>query len=92
VGLALPLGIGADIPKKFKAKYAVIDEENCTKCRRCLVVCYYSSLKAEKKKVFVEKDRCVGCGLCQWVCPYEAIMYKERTNEEEYLRALRSEA
>jgi dihydroorotate dehydrogenase/NAD-dependent dihydropyrimidine dehydrogenase PreA subunit len=92
VGLALPLGIGADIPKKFKAKYAVIDEENCTKCRRCLVVCYYSSLKAEKKRVLVEEDRCVGCGLCQWVCPYDVITYKERTNEEEYLRALRSEA
>ena len=91
VGLALPLGVGADIPKKFKARYAVVDDEKCINCRRCLAVCFYSSLKAEKKKVFADKDRCAGCGLCQWVCPYNAIVYKERVNEEEYLQALRRE-
>ena len=91
VGLALPVGVGADIPKKFKARYAVIDDEKCIKCRRCLAVCFYSGLKAEKKKLFADQARCVGCGLCQWVCPYEAITYKERASEEEYLKALRSE-
>lgn len=91
VGLALPVGVGADIPKKFKPRYAFIDEKKCVDCKRCLAVCFYHSLGAERKKVFVDKDRCVGCGLCQWVCPYKAIAYKERANEEEYLKALQRE-
>ena len=59
-----------------KDKTSHIDQELCTKCKRCIKV---GCLAIESKKtdggvdIVINEDICTGCGLCSTVCNAEAI-------------------
>jgi dihydroorotate dehydrogenase subfamily 1 len=53
---------------------AVVQQERCTACGRCLEVCAYGAVRLpEGGKAAVAGERCTGCGLCVSVCPAECI-------------------
>ncbi|MFW9889554.1 MAG: 4Fe-4S binding protein [Candidatus Thorarchaeota archaeon] len=53
---------------------AVIDENLCTGCERCVRVCPHDALSMnEKEKASVDKALCAGCGLCWYECPEKDI-------------------
>ncbi len=82
--LALVLGI-----KKFDkevgieaAEKAVLIEEKCTGCKKCLGSCVFSAIKWDEKKnkPIFDYLRCEGCGTCGIVCPENAIVLKKVEN------------
>ena len=53
---------------------AMIDEDLCTGCERCVRVCPHDALSMNaKKKAEVDDNVCAGCGLCWYECPEKAI-------------------
>lgn len=82
--LALVLGI-----KKFDEKIgieaaekAVLSEEKCTGCKKCLDSCVFSAIgwDKEKNKPVFDYMRCEGCGTCGIVCPENAIFLEKIEN------------
>ncbi len=51
------------------------DEERCTHCGACTVVCPTGALSmdAETREVDFEPEKCVACGICVPVCPPRAM-------------------
>ena len=77
IGKALPM-IGAynDLDNTQQV-IAVIDEETCINCLRCVKACAASGYQAiefnpETHYPRVIEDRCVGCSLCTGVCPAQS--------------------
>jgi MinD superfamily P-loop ATPase len=63
--------------EEFRAgQIALIDEESCTRCGRCLEVCRFEAITPDLN---VETLNCEGCGACRVVCPAEAVELVERT-------------
>lgn len=50
-----------------------IDEEKCTKCKKCIREIGCPALITEDGKVKIDTNLCTGCGLCTGVCPFGAI-------------------
>jgi len=71
---------------------AVVDEEVCTGCKTCLVVCPYGAISFdEEKHVAVINDAlCKACGCCVAACPSGAITQRgfDDTQIEAELAAL----
>jgi heterodisulfide reductase subunit A len=67
-----------------EATTAVIDEEKCSGCRICNLLCPYSAISfLEEEKVSRINDAlCKGCGACVASCPSSAIKHKHYTTEE----------
>jgi heterodisulfide reductase subunit A len=69
---------------EMEAAIAVIDEEKCSGCRICNLLCPYSAI------TFIEEDKvsrinealCKGCGTCVAACPSAAITHNHFTAEE----------
>ena len=69
---------------ELEAATAVIDEEKCSGCRICNLLCPYSAIS------FIEDDKvsrinealCKGCGTCVAACPSGAITHRHFTSEE----------
>jgi heterodisulfide reductase subunit A len=69
---------------ELEAAVAVIDEEKCSGCRICNMLCPYNAIS------FIEEDEvsrinealCKGCGTCVAACPSAAITHKHFTSEE----------
>lgn len=55
----------------------VLDEDKCTGCLVCWVLCPDASIKRVKLdkrfKVAINYDYCKGCGICAAECPVNAI-------------------
>lgn len=54
----------------------VRNEERCTHCGHCVVVCPTKALRIEdyqSQKVVFDTDRCVACELCVPACPPRAM-------------------
>lgn len=51
------------------------DDERCTDCGACVVVCPTGALSmdADSREVSFEADKCVACGICVPVCPPRAM-------------------
>lgn len=51
------------------------DEERCTDCGACVVVCPTNALAMdmETREVNFDPDQCVACGICVPVCPPRAM-------------------
>ncbi len=62
--------VGAHEPRTV----AVIDEETCIGCRKCLDVCPVDAILGARKLMHtVLTDECNGCGLCVPPCPMDCI-------------------
>ena len=51
------------------------DEEKCTHCGACVVICPTEALKVDKKsrKIIFDSDSCIACELCIDPCPTKAM-------------------
>jgi heterodisulfide reductase subunit A len=69
---------------ELEAATAVIDEEKCSGCRVCNLLCPYSAISyIEDEKVSrINEALCKGCGTCVAACPSGAITHKQFTTEE----------
>ena len=69
---------------ELEAATAVIDEERCSGCRICNLLCPYSAISfIEDEKVSrINEALCKGCGTCVAACPSVAITHKQFTTEE----------
>ena len=51
-----------------------LDQEKCTGCGMCLMVCPHAVLATENGHVRIEnRDACMECGACAQNCPSEAL-------------------
>jgi electron transport complex, RnfABCDGE type, B subunit len=74
--LAKRLGVTADLSEHedLGPKYAVINEDLCIGCMRCITECSTDAIVGAAKQVHtVVADVCHGCSKCFKVCPTEAI-------------------
>ncbi len=69
---------------ELEAATAVIDEEKCSGCRICNLLCPYSAISfIEDEKVSrINEALCKGCGTCVAACPSGAITHRQFTTEE----------
>jgi MinD superfamily P-loop ATPase len=66
---------GTDFKGKSKA---VINDELCSQCRRCLELCRFQAVERIDGRYRVDPFSCEGCGLCQLACPVHAIEMEEQ--------------
>ncbi len=69
---------------EIEAATAVIDEELCSGCRVCNLLCPYTAITfdEEKKVSRINEALCKGCGVCVAACPSAAITGKHFTSEQ----------
>jgi len=75
------LGLDKIYPRAYHV--AVIDEDQCTHCGRCVGRCPFAAFYQDgteirlhgetRRQVFYDEDSCWGCGLCVNACPESAI-------------------
>jgi heterodisulfide reductase subunit A len=60
-----------------------IDQNKCTGCGTCIVLCPYSAIdKNDDGKAEVTEVLCKGCGVCASSCPEKAVTLKNYTDEQ----------
>jgi len=69
---------------EIEAAIATIDEQLCSGCRICNLLCPYKAISfdEEKKVCQVNEAVCKGCGVCVAACPTGAITGKHFTTEQ----------
>ena len=54
-----------------------LDQEKCTGCRMCIIVCPQQVFEMNTKKAMItDRDACMECGACARNCPAGAITVK----------------
>lgn len=69
---------------EIEATTAVIDEERCSGCKICNLLCPYSAISfdEEKKVSQINEALCKACGVCVAACPSGAITGKHFTTTQ----------
>ena len=69
---------------EIEAAIAAIDEELCSGCRICELLCSYNAISFDREKEVcrVNEALCKGCGVCVAACPSGAITGKHFTTEQ----------
>lgn len=69
---------------EIEAATAVIDDELCSGCKICNLLCPYSAISFDEEKEVsqVNEALCKGCGVCVAACPSGAITGKHSTTEQ----------
>ena len=69
---------------ELEAITAVVDEELCSGCKTCILLCPYNAISfdEEKKVSRIEEALCKGCGTCVAACPSAAITQRHFTTEQ----------
>jgi formate hydrogenlyase subunit 6/NADH:ubiquinone oxidoreductase subunit I len=69
-----------EVRKRRAPKYlAVVDQDGCTGCEVCIVVCpadciYWAPVgNGVNPVVEIDYDKCIGCTLCSDYCPWNTI-------------------
>jgi ferredoxin like protein len=58
--------------------FITVNKENCTACKRCLIVCPVNLWKLENGIAKIRenyKELCLECGSCWQVCDFNAINF-----------------
>lgn len=73
------------IPPEFVKAHpalAIVVEEDCIGCDRCVPLCFFNALAMVdrpehkyKRVALVDADNCTGCGLCFEACPTDAFVW-----------------
>ncbi len=57
-----------------------INQENCSGCGTCEMVCPHHVIDLNSKRAFLSYEvRCIECGACQLNCPNKAIIVTKGT-------------
>ncbi len=69
---------------ELEAATSVIDEEKCSGCRICSLLCPYGAISfiEDKKVCRINEALCKGCGTCAAACPSGAITHNQFTTEQ----------
>jgi len=69
---------------EIEAAIAVIDEELCSGCRICNLLCPYNAISFDEEKEVsqINEAQCKGCGVCVAACPSGALTGKHFTAEQ----------
>jgi heterodisulfide reductase subunit A len=69
---------------EIEAATATIEEEFCSGCKTCIVMCPYNaiSFNEERKVSVINEALCKGCGTCAATCPSGAITSRHFTAEQ----------
>jgi Pyruvate/2-oxoacid:ferredoxin oxidoreductase delta subunit len=68
--------VNTRIPKNEEnsvSSFPCIDENICTGCRRCTLICPSDAIALENHIPQVDRNNCTGCGICISECPAGAI-------------------
>jgi len=63
-------------------KTAVLNNEKCVKCGKCIEVCRFNAIS---KDFVVNGVSCEGCAFCSFVCPENAIIMEENISGEWFI-------
>lgn len=80
---------------KFRSgKTAVIDQDKCTQCGKCVDICRFNAITASRSpfpvpRVTIDPISCEGCAFCDFICPVEAIKMKENISGEWFISETR---
>lgn len=67
-------------------KEALLSQERCTGCGRCLEVCRFDAVSENPDGEFrIDPLACEGCAVCRQVCPSDAIDMEDADTGEWYL-------
>jgi len=66
-------------------KVAVLDQEKCTGCKRCVEVCRAQAISSTEDSIIIDPISCEGCSICSYICPVDAIKMKERISGKWYI-------
>ena len=71
-------------------KTAIIDQEKCIQCGKCVALCRFEAIQIVKKggqaeKILIDPISCEGCGFCYHTCPVNAIEMKENISGELFI-------
>ncbi|MDP8247872.1 MAG: ATP-binding protein [Candidatus Tritonobacter lacicola] len=71
---------------EFKSgRSAVLREDKCTGCGKCVEVCRFSAIRKDGDAVVIDPIPCEGCALCSRVCPAGAIEMVENISGEWFI-------
>lgn len=76
----------------YSGKEAVIGQEACISCGRCLEVCHFDAVLSDGTHFEIEPVNCEGCSYCARVCPTDAISMKPSLAGELYVSEIKSDA
>lgn len=67
-----------DVKIQPLSKDVIRDEERCTHCGACVVICPAGALTIDQKtrKVIFNAEKCIACELCIKTCPSRAMIVK----------------
>ncbi|RLB60147.1 MAG: 4Fe-4S ferredoxin [Deltaproteobacteria bacterium] len=57
---------------------AVVDEEECIGCGRCIKRCQMDAVSLVDEKAVIDYSRCIGCGVCVPTCKPQAIKLERK--------------
>ncbi len=52
----------------------IVDQEECTGCKKCISACPEHAIDLIDSKAFINHDKCTNCRVCITICPVSAIL------------------
>lgn len=62
----------------YSGEVAVIDQNDCILCGKCMKVCRFDAISIKKRQFVVDPLSCEGCGYCARICPAGTIINRKR--------------
>ncbi|MBI9105576.1 MAG: ATP-binding protein [Spirochaetales bacterium] len=69
---------------------AVIDQEKCTACGKCMDVCRFKAVDNKIGKFEINSADCEGCGYCCVICPEKAITMQDAYVGEVFISGIKT--
>ncbi len=76
IGIASKRSLTYEQTYELPAKKAVIDEDLCIACGRCVRSCFSDALKKDGDKIIADSEKCIGCEMCYSMCPVSAVSFR----------------